>query len=54
MKWSSTVLEGEDKEITKGTTKLESFMFPQLLESTLKDRIKVITESAYQTTEVEY
>jgi hypothetical protein len=54
MRWSSTILEGADKELTSGTTKLENFMFPRLLEATLKDRIKVITESAYQSNEVEY
>ena len=53
-KWSSTILEGSDKELSSGTVKLENFMFPQLLETTLKDRIKIITESAYQTNEVEY
>lgn len=53
-KWSSTILEGDDKELTTGTDKLEEFQFPQLLETSLKDRIKVISESAYRSDEVEF
>lgn len=52
--WSSNIVNGEDKELTQGTIHLENFMFPQLLESTLKDRIRVVTESAYNGNEVEF
>lgn len=54
MKWSATILEGADKELVNGSFKLHDFMFPNSLETSLINRIKVITESAYQTNEVEY
>jgi hypothetical protein len=54
MRWSATILDGEDKDFLSGAVKLEDFMFPSLLEDTLRHRIKVITETAYQTNEVEY
>ena len=53
-KWSSNIMKGEDRKLVSGTTQLEKFMFPKLLESSLVDRIKVITESAYHGNEVEY
>lgn len=53
-RWTPTILQGIDKELVSGSVKIEDFMFPRLIESTLTNRIKVITESAYGTNEVEY
>ena len=53
-RWTPTILLGSDKELVSGSVKIEDFMFPRLVETTLTNRIKVITESAYGTNEVEY
>ena len=53
-KWTPNILSGADKELVTGNYKLEEFMYPRLTESTMNNRIKIITQSAYGTNEVEY
>lgn len=52
--WTATIIAGSDTSITNGTIKLEEFQFPELNESSIIDRIKVITDSVYQNTTIEY
>lgn len=52
--WTNTIVDGVDLNTSNGTIQLERFKFPELNESTLMDRIKVITDSIYQNTTIEY
>lgn len=52
--WTPDIILGADKTLTNGTIQLEDFQFPELNESSIIDRVKVITDSVYQNTTVEY
>ena len=53
-KWTPNILNGADRELVTGNYKLEEFMYPRLTESSMNNRIKIITQSAYGVNEVEY
>lgn len=53
--WTNTIVEGSDRTISNGTIQLEQFKFPSLYKKTsIIDRIKVVTDSIYQNTSIEY
>jgi hypothetical protein len=52
--WTTTILNGADLKLVNGQATLEDFMFPSALENTFINRLKVITEAAYNSNEVEY
>jgi len=52
--WTTSIVAGADKTLTNGTVQLEKFKFPELNESSLTDRIVVVTDSVYQNTSIEY
>lgn len=44
-KWTPNVISGQDIELIKGTIELEKFQFPELLETSLNSRVKIVAES---------
>lgn len=52
-KWTMSIIEGKDLEMTRGVTQLEEFQFPILHKLNLAKRIKIVSESLGQAT-VEY
>jgi len=52
-KWTPIPINGADVDIIRGTIKLEDFQFPNLIETNLNDRIKILSESFGQAS-IEY
>jgi hypothetical protein len=52
--WTPSIISGSDKSLTNGTVQLEQFMFPELNESSLLNRIEIIKDSVFQNTVIEY
>jgi hypothetical protein len=53
--WTPDIIEGEDINIINSSYTLEPFQFAELAQSAnLVDHIKVITESATRTNQIEY
>lgn len=53
--WTPDIINGEDIDLTNSSYVLEPFQFAELASSAiLSDHIKIITESAYHTNQVEY
>jgi len=52
--WTPSIIDGEDVTITNSSFSLEQFQFAKLASPNLRNYIKIIAESSYKTTEIEY
>jgi len=52
--WTPRIINGADIKLTNGTVQLEGFKFPELNEADILNRIKIVKDSVYQNTVVEY